>query len=204
MATENFNIDYSFLEQSEKFTTTAYVPSCTAKSIANKNPVCAGKHVGDAIGKSGLTIGTGVDLGQMNEYDLKKLKLPDHLNKALKPYLTKKGADAQKLNLQLSASDARLISNKVKDLIISHIVKNYETDSGKQFNALNINIQTAIIDYFYQFGQGAMYKEPHDDFWDYLINAEWAKAVTYLEDRKDYKDRRTKEANLIKNSPEFK
>jgi len=81
MASENYSIDFAVLEKSEKFTLDGYVPSCTARSIKNKNPVCSGKTIGDAIGKSGVTIGTGVDLGQMNEYDLKRLKLPDHINR---------------------------------------------------------------------------------------------------------------------------
>jgi len=47
--------------------------------------------------KSGVTIATGFDLGQRNENDLKSLKLDTALISKLKPYLGKKGKDAQDL-----------------------------------------------------------------------------------------------------------
>jgi len=204
MASENYNVDFVVLEQSEKFTVDGYVPSCTAKSIKNKNPVCAGKSVGDAIGKSGVTIGTGVDLGQMNDYDLKRLKLPDHIYKTLKPYLGKRGAAAQKLaKLQLTSTDAKILSDRIKDKIISIIIKRYEDKSGKVFNSLSQNIQTAIVDYFYQYGQNSMLSDPHKNLWDSIINGNWEKAIDFLNEQTMYKERRKTEAELIKNSTEY-
>ena len=205
MAGGQYNVDFSELEKSEKFTSNGYVPSCTAKSVANHNPVCAGKKVGDAIGKSGMTIGTGVDLGQMNEADLKKLKLPQALHDTLKPYLGKRGADAHDLpKLSLKASEAKLISNKVKDKIIGGIMDKYEHDSGKKFNSLSKDTQTAIVDYFYQFGPGAMKKGAHADFWKHITTDEWGKATEFLESQDNYQDRRTRESQLIKRSDEYK
>lgn len=205
MASENYNIDFSVLEKSEKFTTEGYVPVCTATSIKNKNPVCSGKSVGDAIGKSGVTVGTGVDLGQMNEYDLKRLRLPEHIYKAVKPYLGKRGAEALKMpKLQLMGIDAKILSDRIKDNIISVIVKRYEDKSGKVFNSLSINIQTAIVDYFYQYGQNSMLVSPHNKFWESIVNNEWKEAVKFLNEQLQYKDRRKNEAELILNSPEFK
>jgi hypothetical protein len=204
MASENYNIDFSVLEKSEKFKPEGYVPVCTAASIKNKNPVCSGKSVGDAIGKSGVTIGTGVDLGQMNEYDLKRLKLPDYFYKTLKPYLGKRGTAALKMpKLQLMGIDAKILSYRVKDKIISIIVKRYEEKSGKVFNSLSNNIQTAIIDYFYQYGQNSMLIAPHKDLWEYITDNNWEKVVQFLDTQEQYKDRRKREADFIRNSTEY-
>lgn len=204
MTSENYNIDFVVLEKSEKFTVDGYVPSCTAKSIQNKNPVCAGKNVGDAIGKSGVTVGTGVDLGQMNEYDLKRLKLPENINITLKPYLGKRGAAAQKLSkLQLTSTDAKILSDRIKDKIISIIIKRYEEKSGKVFNSLSTNIQTAVVDYFYQFGQNSMLVQPHKKLWDSLITSDWEKVIEFLNTQEQYKERRKGEADLIRNSTEY-
>lgn len=204
MASENYNIDFSVLEKSEKFTPEGYVPVCTATSIKNKNPVCSGKSVGDAIGKSGVTVGTGVDLGQMNEYDLKRLKLPDHIHKTLKPYLGKRGGDALKMpKLQLMGIDAKILSDRIKDKIISLIVKRYEEKSGKVFNSLSSNIQTAIIDYFYQYGQNSMLIAPHKYLWEHITDNDWEKVVQFLDKQDQYKDRRKSEADLIRSSTEY-
>ena len=204
MASENYNIDFTVLEKSEKFTSDGYVPSCTAKSIKNNNPVCSGKNVGDAIGKSGVTVGTGVDLGQMNEYDLKRLKLPEHINKTLKPYLNKRGANAQKLaKLQLTSTDAKILSDRIKDKIISIIIKRYEDQSGKVFNSLSSNIQTAIVDYFYQYGQNSMLVSPHKKLWENITSNDWERVVEFLNEQEQYKERRKGEAELIITSPEY-
>jgi hypothetical protein len=201
----SFSVDYDILTASEGFKSKAYVPVCTQKSITNNNPVCKGKTVGDVIGKSGTTIGAGVDLGQMNEYDLNKLKLPPHLFFTLKPYLGVKGTKALELEeLELMEIDARILSNKVKDSIITKIVNQYEKDSKRNFNDLSMNIQTAIADYFYQFGPSSMLKAPHKVLWEMIIKGEWQKAAEFLVTQKDYKKRRVVEANLILQSDEMK
>lgn len=58
--------------------------------------------------KSGVTIGTGVDLGQMAEGDLERLNLPTALKEKLRPYLGKKKHDALRLleDMPLHVSEA--------------------------------------------------------------------------------------------------
>jgi len=119
--------------------------------------------------------------------------------------LGKKGSSAQKMaSLKLSSTDAKILSDRIKDKIISIIIKRYEDKSGKVFSSLSKNIQTAIVDYFYQYGQNSMLVSPHKNLWENIINNDWKKVVDLLNEHVQYKDRRKDEAELIINSPEYK
>jgi hypothetical protein len=201
---DKYNIDLGKLIEHEGFKTEGYVPVITAKTIANNNPIANGKKVGDAIGKSGLTIGAGVDLGQMNKDDLRRLKLPIELANALTPFLGIRGNAALNLKLQLSSTEALLLTNRVTDAIVMQIVKRYEKDSGKQFNSLSPEVQWAVVDYFYQYGPYAMKNEPHLTLWKFMIINDWNKVVEFLLLQKNYKERRKSEAETIMKSIEFK
>jgi len=48
------------------------------------------------IGNSGVTVGIGVDLGQMNQQSLDGLDIPQNLKDKLQPYLGLKRADAER------------------------------------------------------------------------------------------------------------
>ena len=50
---------------------------------------------GNVIGKSGVTIGVGFDLGQHNEQDLINMEFSKGLRDKLRPYLGKKGQEAK-------------------------------------------------------------------------------------------------------------
>lgn len=80
-----------------------YVP--THRSGANK---------GQAIGRSGVTIGIGCDLGGRSEDDLLRLGLPAALIEKLTPYLGKRRREAQQAlaarPLQLSQEEAAMPS----------------------------------------------------------------------------------------------
>jgi hypothetical protein len=194
------------LEKSEDFTIDGIVPVCDAASVAKKsNHQCFGKKPGSVIGRSGMTIGTGVDLGQMNEYDLHRLRLPHDLYMKLKPYLGIRKAEALKLPpLTLLAGEAKLLSDKVKLVIISKIIKRYEKESGKVFDSLSPKVQAAIIDYFYQWGPDGMLEKPHSDLWDSIKRNDWVSVTDFLDSLEDYAGRREQESDLIKKSDEYK
>ena len=93
-------IDYSFLSELEGGSKTkGYVPAA-------------------GVSKSGVTIGTGFDLGQRNETDLKILGLSSDLIATLKPYLGKQSKDAQaaldKTPLTITSAQAVDIDKAVK------------------------------------------------------------------------------------------
>ena len=93
-------IDYDYLRSSiqrrgheGRSTPVGYVPT--------------NSKTGEAIDNSGVTIGVGFDLGQHNVGDLKRMGFKDSLIEKFKPYLGKKGAEAQAIahNLKVSGDD---------------------------------------------------------------------------------------------------
>jgi hypothetical protein len=99
------NIDFKFLSDLEGGSkTTGYVPAA-------------------GVSKSGVTIGTGFDLGQRKESDLTALGLDATLVTKLKPYLGLKGKKAQDLlkkqPLTISVANAQKIDKAAKSAHIS-------------------------------------------------------------------------------------
>ena len=90
----------------EGFETTGYVPSVYNKDTKART-----------FGKSGVTAGVGVDLGQMSKSDIKALGLDEKLTNRLLPYAGLKGKAAfdflQKNPLVLSEDEAAFISQPV-------------------------------------------------------------------------------------------
>ncbi len=127
------NIDYRFLSDLEGGSrTVGYVPAV-------------------GVSKSGVTIATGFDLGQRNENDLKSLKLGDELRVKLKPYLGKKGADAQALlkksPLSITVVQALTIDKAVKSAHIFQLKLKYNSVPGnkKKFIDIPAQAQTVIV-----------------------------------------------------------
>ena len=78
------SIDNSFLEKVEGFETSGYVP----------------QQNGEAMGQSGVTIASGLDLGQHDQQGLRKMGLPEGTIAKLTPYLGKKKGEAIELLAQ--------------------------------------------------------------------------------------------------------
>ena len=138
------NIDWKFIEIEEGNKTEGYVPK-------NKD--------GTAIGKSGVTVGMGFDLGGKNIADLKGL--PDSLVDLLKPYLGLKGAKAQqKLNeqsLSLDTDQLKRVNSFVKKKYYNE-VKDYwnanvpEEGPVKNFKDLPKHLATIVYSTGHQYG----------------------------------------------------
>jgi len=121
------NIDYKFLSDLEGGSKTrGYVPAAS-------------------VSKSGVTIGTGFDLGQRNESDLKSLKLDATLIKKLKPYLGLKANNAQKLlkksPLVITATQAKEIDKAVKSSHIAKLKLKYNAYQKLRKNLMNFHIK---------------------------------------------------------------
>ena len=82
-------------------------------------------YVPESSEKSGVTVGTGFDIGQLDESGLKKLNLPDALHDKLLPYVEKKGDAARtflKSNaLTLSEEEVSAIDQKVVSKTIDQV-----------------------------------------------------------------------------------
>ena len=203
MARNFFNIDFEFTHKSEGGSKLkGYVPYCDYKSVNNKNNViCFGKEVGTVIGKSGVTIAAGFDLGQNNLHDLQKLNLPADLQLKLTPYLLKKkkpAFDFLKNNpLVISESESKLINRKKKELHAKQLQKKFNTYSKANFEDLPKEIQTVLFSITYQYGLNATKTTLHS-LWLAALSLEFDKMETILLRFETYKERRKKEAGLIK------
>jgi hypothetical protein len=206
-----YKIDWKFIETVEGQKTEAYVPVCTVKSSKNPQSWCYEKAAGTVIGKSGITIGPGFDLGQQNEWDLKRIGLNQTLKEKLKPYLGLKKKDAlDTLNkdvkegklLTLTPQESNELNLKLKNDELNSLAAKYEKDSkGKKLTDLPEEAQTIILSFFHQYGVHAMEEEQKNltaqKFWGNCIDQDWKAATSTLNGSTAYTGRRKMEAGKI-------
>jgi len=119
---------------------------------------------GQPAAYSGVTIGFGVDLGQLNTpAALEHYGVPTTLANALKPWMVLQGQDAQDLlnlhPLNLSLTNAQTLSSDVLQGIYNALAASFDTNlSGKQasynvnFEEFPLGVQTALTDVAYNYG----------------------------------------------------
>jgi hypothetical protein len=174
---------------------------------------------GTAIGASGVTVATGVDLGQWNEAQLRALGLPEDLIAKLRPYLSplrKEEAIAylEEHPLTLTADEAALLDTKMREHFEKNVSSRYNAtvkalrDSGDpayanlaNFEDLPPEMQTAIVSLAYQYGLGSKGRIKTSGLWHLLASQQWARAAELLtSDAFDtrFEGRRTQTAGLIR------
>jgi len=157
------NIDMSFLGEKEGFKLDAYIPE---------------DKEGKVIDQSGVTVGTGVDLGSKNEEYFKDLK-PSILNK-LKPHFGKKREAAQKSleenPFSLTEEEALVLDNFVKAKEFNVLKKRWDKDSEISWDDLTTNQATAIASVYYQHGNQTF----GYNFWDQTTSGDWDSAYENL------------------------
>jgi len=157
------NIDMSFLGEKEGFKLDAYIPE-------DKD--------GKVIDQSGVTVGTGVDLGSKNEEYFKDLE-PSILNK-LKPHFGKKREAAQKSleenPFSLTEEEALVLDNFVKAKEFNVLKKRWDRDSEISWDDLTTNQATAIASVYYQHGNQTF----GYNFWDQTTSGDWDSAYENL------------------------
>ena len=185
------NIDLDFLSKVEGGRRTqAYVPKNDSGIIS---------------GKSGPTIATGVDIGQMNENDLKWYGIDERpaLYETLKPLvgLTREAAVEYltKNPTSISREDALWLDERVQGRKIEQLAKRYEESpnnmDGTRLDRLPPPVQTVIYSVAHQYGDLAN-RTPH--FWNYVTSKDWEGAYRELLDFKDkHADRRKEEAHYL-------
>lgn len=177
-------IDYSFISELEGGSkTTGYVPAA-------------------GVSKSGVTIGTGFDLGQRNESDLKALGLPSDLITKLKSYLGKKAKDAQdvltKTPLTITTAQAATIDKAVKKAHVDLLMLKYNSaaENKKKFTDLPAEAQTVIASVSFQYGAALDARVPR--FWKAAKAQNWKECIKVLNSFGDaYPTRRKREAALL-------
>ncbi|WP_407321509.1 pesticin C-terminus-like muramidase [Dickeya ananatis] len=182
---KEFNIDISFLRESEGMRTDGYVP-------LNKD--------GTPVENSGVTIGMGIDLGQREAKDLIRDGVPSSIVEKLKPYMKlKKTSALQKIRempLRLTSNEINILSNIYIQKSLQSLETEFDNESkGVKFSQLPVNTRTMILDLAHQYGNLKL-KTPKT--WGFIINQQWDELVRELNNFHDkYPTRRGREAALI-------
>lgn len=158
-------------------------------------------YVPDASGSdSGVTIGSGVDLGQRGSADLDRLGLSATLKAKLEPYLGLKKQDAiDKLEaepLSISKAEADELDEAVKRQHVDALIAKFDAASETRFENLDAARQTVIASVSFQYGVALNRRAPN--FWRQITEGDWEGALANLRNFGDrYTTRRNKEADLL-------
>lgn len=134
---------------------------------------------GNIIDSSGVTIATGLDLGQQSEKTIRGMKLEKYLS-IFTPYLGLKKEDAdialKKKPLQITSQDAEEIDKGVKSYYLGKVILSYNRAARKalspiqNFTLLPTPIQTVLFSLYYNLGELSI-KAPNT--WNSVIENNW-------------------------------
>jgi len=157
-----------------------------------------------AMGVSGVTVATGVDLGQTDADTLLRNGLESGIVNMLRPYFTlRRDAALKKLHalpLSVSADTARALDNVTLCLHARLIAARYKRDNpAVPFEELPWQAQAAIFSLLFQRGTGVSGKAPNT--WAALVAGNWPDAARRFCDAAlwdGYQGRRRLEGELLK------
>lgn len=182
-------INFSFLREVEGFETEGYVP----------------KEGGKAIENSGVTVGSGIDLGQWKKEDLAKMGVPSNILKKLTPYFGKKKDEAidalSNDPLSLEKEEAEKLTSLVKKGYANKVKGWYNRNNkvDNDWSDLTDRQQTAITSVYFQYGVGSN-KTPN--FNKQVLANDWQGVVKNLRNFGDrYDNRRHKELQYLVGAP---
>lgn len=214
--TEKWRMDKKFLEKSEgALILPGYIPVYKDDIKDKKGNIIHKK--GDVIGQSGVTISTGIDLGQqsaavtkavINAY-IKDNGNPDKVDvatlmKTLDPYFglkRQKAVDALvKTSLTVTKAEAKLLADAFGYDTQKRVVQRFDAKNikGMVFKKLPEEAQTVIVDFAYQYGVYSDSKGVGKTFWAYVYAGEWKKLADWLLSKPDqYISRRKREGDRL-------
>lgn len=154
---------------------------------------------------SGVTVATGVDLGQRNQADLASLHLSATLVSLLSPYLGLTGQAAadflENHPLILTPSQVAELDRAVHNQIYTQVATNYNNASDLSFWRLPSAVQTVIASVALQYGPNLHLPASQGGtpaFWAAVTEGRWQDAVDELRDFGDaYDTRRNLEADVL-------
>lgn len=157
------------------------------------------------ISRSGVTIATGVDLGQRSESEIDALDIPPTLRERLKPYVGRiKEAAVDFLKehpLTITKAEGEALDKAVKGPIVARLKAAYDAaaaaaGSPLSFEELPGGAQTAIASVAFQYGTDLARRAPK--FWKSTTRQDWKAVKSELENFGDnYASRRKAEAALL-------
>lgn len=132
------------------------------------------------MGASGVTIGTGCDLGQQNAAGLRSMGVPEDLVSRFAPYLGKQGDDAllalHRTPLAVSDADCDTLDAAVHAHYVRRIARLYEGESAVAFCDIPRQAQAVTAHLFYHLGASKKYPNT----WAALVRQDWAIAAAKL------------------------
>lgn len=155
------------------------------------------------MGVSGVTIGTGVDLGQTDARTLRGMGIPDAVISLLTPYLGKRNAAAvtalHERPLSVGKAEANLLDAAMLNHHVNKISARYDRNAGEgAFAALPWQAQAVIVSIQYQRGVNSPSKYPNT--WAALVRQDWADAAARLQNGSlwsGYQSRRAAEGRIL-------
>lgn len=171
-----------FLLEQEGFETRTYLP----------------KKNGIVIGRSGLTFGGGIDIGQMGLREFKALGLPQDVEYALLPYVGKKGSEA--LAVEREIGHFNIPAEVAMDITRRHIEKSKQQlrKAYPEFDSISVQQQAVALSLLHNYGNGALkYKTMKA-----VIKGDLLQAIALLRDPEEWSNvelhpRRNREADLL-------
>lgn len=170
------NIDWGFISQMEGNKLQGYVPDASGS-------------------KSGVTIGSGFDLGQRNIGDLEGL--PQGLIDKLEPYLGLGGDEATAVagELNLTDTEGNAVNEFARTKALDKLQSNWYEATGTDFSTLPEHKATALASVAFQYGD---LEKATPNFWKQVTSDDWEGAITNLDDFGDrYGTRRHRERDLL-------
>jgi hypothetical protein len=162
---------------------------------------------GVPLGASGVTIGTGIDLGQQSDASLSGWNLPDKLAGKLRPYLGLKKMDAvaylKNHPLTLSEEEVSTLDRAVHKKYIQETAVLFGED---RFEEAPKQAQAVAVSLHYQFGTPVRAASPGLRLaWNAIRDKRYQEAAAYLTsprgwsgDHQQYMARRKQEAAFLK------
>lgn len=158
----------------------------------------------EPMGISGVTVGTGVDLGQTDAATLWGMGVPEALTTLFRPYLGKQDVAAvyalHAAPLSISMSEADALDAAMLRHHVQKISARYDRDAGAgAFAELPWRAQAVIVSIQYQRGVNSPSKYPNT--WAALVRRDWADAAARLKNGalwEGYRQRRALEGDLLR------
>ncbi len=176
-------IDWTFIRAEEGFETTGYVPRVGRSTVPDAN--------------SGVTIGTGFDLGMRDAAELRRMGIPQAMITRLTPYLGLQGANAQAaLNrnaLVLTEREANTLDAIMRGRKAESVATTYNNRSTVDFQDLASGYQTVIASVHFQ--HGSITATPN--FMRQVTSQDWTGAIRNLRNWGSFQPRRDREAALM-------
>lgn len=151
--------------------------------------------------KSGVTVASGLDVGQWTESGLKGLGLSKSLIEKVRPYIGKKGAEARKVHkelggFKLTPQEVEEVDKILEKDATDTVNKDLTTKLGKTLDDYPIEAQQVMVSMYHNFG-AKVFKY---GTWKSLVEGNFTEAARRLRNKEEWKQnhaRRAREAQLL-------